>query len=84
VLVPRFFFDTFDGDRLVPDEEGLELEDLEAAKLEAQTTLPHIAKDKLTDSNKRVFMVSVRDESEQVVMWVALTMIVEYAPRASK
>ncbi|WP_246812366.1 DUF6894 family protein [Microvirga sp.] len=33
--MPRFFFDTYDSDRLILDDEGLELEDLEAVKREA-------------------------------------------------
>jgi hypothetical protein len=34
--MPRFFFDTFDGENLQPDETGHELPDLDAAKQEAQ------------------------------------------------
>ncbi|MBL0408263.1 hypothetical protein JKG68_30750 [Microvirga aerilata] len=82
--MPRFFFDTYDGDSLVTDDEGLELGDLEAAKIEAQTTLPHMARDKLPDADQRVFMVSVRDEAGQVVMRLALTMVVEYPSQTPK
>lgn len=31
----RYFFDTYDGERLTPDEEGLGMEDLATAKAEA-------------------------------------------------
>jgi hypothetical protein len=80
--VPRFFFDTYDGDRLVPDDEGLELENLEAAKIEAQTTLPHMARDGLPDGDERVFIISVRDEAGQVVLRAALSLAVEYPSKA--
>ena len=34
--MPRYFFDTYDGEHFLADGAGLELESLEAAKLEAQ------------------------------------------------
>jgi hypothetical protein len=80
--VPRFFFDTYDGDHLVPDETGLELDDLEAAKVEAQKALPDVAKEKLSDGHQRVFMVSVRDEAGQVLMRIGLALRVEYFSQA--
>lgn len=76
--MPRFFFDTYDGVSFISDETGLELDGLEAAKAEAQATLPHIARDNLPDGDQRVFIVSVRDEAGQVVLRVALTLVVEY------
>lgn len=30
--MPRYFFDTYDGDRFLPDELGLEFESLESAR----------------------------------------------------
>jgi hypothetical protein len=80
--MPRYFFDTYDGDLSVPDEIGLELDDLEAAKAEAKKTLLDIAKDKLSDSDQRTLMVSVREEAGQVLLRVALGLRVEYAPKA--
>jgi hypothetical protein len=76
--LPRFFFDTYDGNLFVPDDEGLELENIESAKAEAQAALPHIAKDTPPDGDQRVFIVSVRDEAGQVVVRVALSLVVEY------
>ncbi len=80
--MPRFFFDTYDGQFLARDEQGQELEDLEAAKAIAQEELPQMAMDELSDGDERVFMVSVRDEAGQVVMRVALSLVVEYPTRA--
>ena len=47
--MPRFFFDIHDGEAFTPNREGLELEDLEAAKAEAKKTLPEIVKDEMPD-----------------------------------
>jgi len=80
--VPHFFFGTYDSDRLILDDEGLELEDLEAVKLEAQATLPHMTREELPDEDERVFIVSVRDEAGQVVLRAALALAVEYPSKA--
>ena len=74
--MPRFFFDTFDGENLQPDETGHELPDLDAAKQEAQTALPDMAKDALPDGNYRTFVVNVRDEAGQTVLRAALSLVV--------
>ena len=82
--MPRFFFDTYDGDFFAPDNEGQDLADIEAAKLIAQEALPDMASDKLPDGDQRVFIVSVRDEAGQVVVRVSLTLIAEYPSRAQE
>jgi hypothetical protein len=74
--MPRFFFDTFDGERLQPDETGQELSDIEAAKSKAQMVLPDIARDALPDGNHRTFVVNVRDEAGQTVVRAALSLVV--------
>ena len=82
--VPRYFFDTYDGDLFVPDNDGQELEDLEAAKAVAQEELPQMAWDQLPDGNQRTFIVSVRNEAGQVVLRAALSLVVEYPPQGQK
>jgi hypothetical protein len=77
VLIPRFFFDTSDGERSFPDKEGMELESIEAAKSEGQKALPDMVKDTLPSGNFRSFVVSVRDEGGQVVLRMALSLVVE-------
>ena len=74
--MPRFFFDTFDGENLQPDETGHELPDLDAAKQEAQKALPDMAKDALPGGNDRTFVVNVRDEAGQTVLRAALSLVV--------
>ena len=78
--MPRYFFDTYDGNRLINDPEGIELPNLEQVKAEAQNALPDLARDALPDGDQRTFIVSVRDEAGQVVLRAALTLIVETAP----
>jgi len=78
--MPRYFFDTYDGNLFIPDESGLELDDLDAVSAEAQKTLPDMARDELPDGNQRIFIISVRDEAGQVVLRAALSLIVEYNP----
>ncbi len=78
----RIFFDTYDGGLFIPDEQGLELEGPEAAKLEAQRALREMAWDKLPDGNQHSFIVSVRDEAGQVVLRAALSLVVEYPSKA--
>ena len=80
--MPRFFFDTYDGDFFAPDNEGQDLEGIEAAKLQAQEALPDMAEDKLPDGDQRVFVVSVRNEAGQVVLRVSLTLVTEYPSQA--
>ncbi len=82
--MPRFFFDTYDGEFFAPDNEGQDLEGIEAAKLQAQEALPDMAEDKLPDGDQRVFVVSVRDEAGQVVVRVALTLVTEYPSQAQE
>lgn len=76
--MPRYFFDTYDGDSFFPDEEGQELAGIEAAKLAAQAALPEMARDKLPDGDQGVFIVSVRNEAGQVALRIALSLVVEY------
>jgi hypothetical protein len=75
--MPRYFFDTYDGDHLVPDRDGLELPDLAVAKAEAQRALPDLARDALPNGNQRTFMVSVRNKMGEMLARASLTLIVE-------
>jgi hypothetical protein len=82
--VPRFFFDTHNGDQFIPDEAGQEMQCSEAAKAVAQTALADMARDALPDKDQRTFIVSVRDEAGQVVVRTALSLLSEYPSEAPK
>ncbi|ANY83096.1 hypothetical protein BB934_33405 (plasmid) [Microvirga ossetica] len=75
--MPRYFFDTFDGENLHSDETGVDLPDIDEAKREAQKALPDMVKDALPDGNHRTFVVNVRDETRQTVVRAALSLVVE-------
>lgn len=76
----RFFFDTYDGNRLISDNEGIELQSVEMARNEAQKALPDLARDALPGGDQKTFIVSVRDEAGQVIIRAALSLIVETTP----
>jgi hypothetical protein len=53
------------------------MQDLAAAKAEAQRTLPDIAKVALPGGNHRTFVIDVRDEAGNVTLRAALSLVVE-------
>ncbi len=59
--MPRFHFDTLDGDRFISDEAGLELPSIEAAKAEAARSLAETLRD-MPGSAGRQVVVEVSDE----------------------
>ena len=75
--MPRYFFDTYDGNRLISDTVGIELQNVDMAKVEAQKALPDLARDALPDGDQKTFIISVRNEAGQVVLRAALSLIVE-------
>ena len=75
--MPRYFFDTYDGERLQTDDQGIEFESFAAAKDAAQKALPDMARETLGDGTHRTYVVSVRDEVGSVELRVALTMVIE-------
>lgn len=72
--MPRYFFDTDDGDRRAEDRDGVELPDHEAARRLAQAALPDMAHDKLPDGDHRDFTVRVRDEGGTVLYSACLAL----------
>jgi hypothetical protein len=81
--MPRYFFDTHDGEHFTPDYTGVELESLQAAKDEAKKTLPDIVKDELPDGDRRTFVVVIKDEVGHELLQVTLSLAVERLPRGS-
>ena len=75
--MPRFFFDTYDGETFIPDDRGVVLEDLEQAKDEAVLGLPDMARDTLPDGDRRDYVVEVRDEAGRKVWRASLSLVVE-------
>jgi len=72
--MPRFFFDILDGDDLVLDDEGVELNSIDRAREEAETTLREVARE-LSEfgSLQGNLSIIVRNEYKQLFV-VAMTM----------
>jgi hypothetical protein len=70
--VPRYFFDTRDGDHLVRDELGLELDGIEQARDEATRGMADLAKDSLPGADRRELSVQVRDDADRDVLRASL------------
>ena len=49
--MPRYYFDTYDGDQFLRDEIGIEFDSLDAARSEAQRFLPEMAREALPDKS---------------------------------
>ncbi|ANY78444.1 hypothetical protein BB934_09560 [Microvirga ossetica] len=61
--MPRFYFDVREGARFIPDEEGLELESLDAAEREAAVSAVDIGRSQLPHGKVREITVEVNDEN---------------------
>ena len=65
--MPRYFFDTRDGDSFIEDDYGQVLPDLETVKIVAAASLAELARDVIPGSLKRVLVVEVRDGEQPVL-----------------
>jgi hypothetical protein len=65
--MPRFFFDTRDGDAFLKDDEGVLLPDLEAARDQAAVSLAELAREVIPGSARRELAVEVSDDRGPVL-----------------
>jgi hypothetical protein len=72
--VPCFYFDVREGARFIPDEEGSELDSLDAAEYEAARGAAEIGRDDLPKGDARDVTVEVRNEHGQRVLTVTVSM----------
>jgi hypothetical protein len=70
--MPHYFFDTRDGDDFIRDNEGIELDGIEAARDEATRGLTDLAKDALPGALRRELAVEVRDGADHALLRAAL------------
>ena len=75
--MPRFYFDIREGVRFVPDEEGLEVPDLDAAEREAAEAAAEIGRSLLPVGMARSVTVEVRNEHGQRVVTATVTLAVD-------
>jgi hypothetical protein len=79
--MPRYFFDTDDGDTFLEDDEGLDLGGIEEIRLQAQSGLADMARDVVPgDGPERTMVVAVRDAAGKIVLRAALVLMVEIQP----
>lgn len=72
--MPRYFFDIREGARFLPDEDGLELPDLDAAEREAAESAASIGRDLLPKGDARDVTIEVKNEHRQRVVTVTVSM----------
>jgi hypothetical protein len=75
--MPRYYFDTDDGDHLVTDDEGQELDGLASVRTEALEALAGIAKDAIPKHDRDTLVVSVRDKAGEIVFKAILSLVIE-------
>jgi hypothetical protein len=51
--MPRYFFDTREGQKFTPDDEGLDFDSLDAAEREAACAAAEIGRDRLPKGDAR-------------------------------
>jgi uncharacterized protein DUF6894 len=73
--VPRFYFDITEGSKFLPDEEGFDLDSLDAAEHEAKQTLVQLGRDWLPRAHE--VRMQVRDERHRQVLAVSVAIKVE-------
>lgn len=59
--MPRYFFDSRDGDTLIIDDEGVEIADPGRVRIMAAKGLAELAADALPASHSRCLGIDVRD-----------------------
>ncbi len=75
--MPRFYFDVHEGARFIPDDEGLELANLDRAEREAAKAAAEIGRDRLPSGDARDIGIEVRDEHHRIVLAVMVSMRVK-------
>ncbi|RWM24438.1 hypothetical protein [Mesorhizobium sp.] len=77
--MPKFYFDTQEGDDVLIDREGLELPDLEAVKGEVALALADFARGVLPGA-RRQLTIKVRDAQSRRVLSTAVIFDVKPSP----
>ncbi|HEX2473164.1 MAG TPA: hypothetical protein VHK01_00375 [Lacipirellulaceae bacterium] len=75
--MPRYYFDFWTGNRVVPDEKGVECEDVEAAYRAASKALLDLAKDIVPETTRCELSMEVSDEAKKPVCRATLQFEIE-------
>jgi hypothetical protein len=72
--MPRFYFDIREDDRLVSDDEGNDLPNIDAAEREAVLVATEIVSDKVKRGRIQKVIVEVRNEDGQRLLTSTVTL----------
>ena len=75
--MPRYYFDTWNGERVVPDHEGVECADDKAACSAATKALLALASDIADRTSSCELSIEVSDEAKKPVCRVTLQFEIE-------
>jgi len=75
--MPLFYFDIRDGERFVPDEDGLEFPTINEARDDASRTLGQMMKEAMPDGHHHDMAVEVRGDNKRPLLKVQITFDVE-------
>jgi hypothetical protein len=75
--MPRYYFDSRDGEALVPDDTGVILASIEQARDQAAQALAELAKDVLAGSVRRELATEIRNEAGEPLLRATLVFEVE-------
>lgn len=74
MVMPRYYFDTTNGETAYVDTDGMDLVDDEDARRHALEALPDMASDDMPDGDERKLEVSVRAENGALIYSASLTL----------
>jgi hypothetical protein len=74
IAVPHFYFDVREGARFVPDEIGLEFDNLDAAERAAAETAAEIGRELLPKGDAREVTVELKNKHRQRVLTVTVSL----------
>jgi hypothetical protein len=72
-----YYFDIRDGNRLFPDDQGSEMDGLNAARIEAFAALADYVKEIAPTENRRRVAIEVRDEDSKPLLKAVVIFEVE-------
>ena len=75
IRVPRFYFDTHNGNHFDRDTSGQDLPDREAARWKALEALPDMTQDELPNGDFITFYVNVRDEDGRAIYTACMSLV---------
>ncbi len=68
--MPHFYFHIRDGERIIADEEGLDLEDFDAARLEARAGALSMLQDAIANGDDISHQVVEVTDTDGLVIWM--------------